>query len=107
MNNKNRFEVNICRFLNAQNNELYGKAMKLYTHYAEGLIEFKSPVHTLEQHLEQIIEEIVELTAKKMTNYGDTPQYQKELKDAIHLIDLELEEGMKQITNNQKVVDFK
>lgn len=100
MNNKNRFEVNLCRFINTQNNELYGKAMSLYINYAEGLIEFKSPVHTLEQHLENILWEVIDLTSRGFTS-KDCPKYQEELKSAIRLLDAELQEGRKQLTQKQ------
>lgn len=82
MTETNKFQKDLVNFISSQQKELFTKSMELYNKYAEGKIVFISAVHTLEQHLEDIILDLVNLTMEG-SNHN--------LKQAIDLLDLELE----------------
>jgi len=98
MNNK--FEKGINEYLAKNNLELYMKSRQLHVLYTEGLIEFRSAVFTLEMHLENIIDDMIEIIVRgvKVKNSKDDSEikkYNEEVDQAIKLLDLEIAESKK------------
>lgn len=98
MNNK--FQKDLNSYFANKNMELYAKSVKLHLLYSKGLIKFSSAMFTLEMHLENIIEDMVDLIVRgaKVRRSNDVVElalYNKELSDAISLLDLEISEYKK------------
>ena len=95
-----QFEKGINAYLIKHNSELYYKSRQLHLLYTEGIIEFRSAAFSLEMHLENIIDDMIELIVrgvqiKNSKNDAEISKYNEEVKQAIKLLDLEIAESKK------------
>lgn len=71
MKTKNRFQENLITFLKKQNPELFEQYEELYNLYADGKAEFRSCIHTLEQHLDSILVGMLESSIINLNLNGE------------------------------------
>jgi hypothetical protein len=105
----NKFNENLLGFVKKQLPEsIVSKYEELYNLYANEQVEFRSSVHTLEMHLENILEEMFENAYLNMKMKNDKTVMDlndemicEELKQDIVLLNLELIDSKKNIYQNK------
>ena len=89
-------QTEITKFIAKEQPILFTKAKRLYSLYKTGQIKFSCAIFTLEQHLENIIQEVLDFSVRGLFIENKSEQekyeYKKDLKSAIDLLDMELKQ---------------
>ena len=76
------FEEAIIKYLK-EKNQNFKNNKKLFERYEKGLIDFKSPVHTLDQHLESLVESLIVSVYDKEFRRDEAILTRRELKGGL------------------------